>query len=77
MSVQKLLVPLQPQISKVVTGCYQPSPVRRVEIAKPDGGTRQLGTDRVIQQTIAQVLTAIFDPDFSEHSFSIPSPSIL
>lgn len=58
---------------QLVTGCYQPSPVRRVEIAKPDGGTRQLGiptvTDRVIQQAIAQVLTPIFDPDFSEHSF--------
>lgn len=53
---------------QLVTGCYQPSPVRRVEIAKPDGGTRQLGiptvTDRVIQQAIAQVLTPIFDPDF-------------
>ena len=58
---------------QLVTGCYQPSPVRRVEIAKPDGGTRQLGiptvTDRVIQQAIAQVLTPIFDPNFSEHSF--------
>ncbi len=45
---------------QLVTGCYQPSPVRRVEIAKPDGGTRQLGiptvTDRVIQQAITQVL---------------------
>lgn len=58
---------------QLVTGCYQPSPVRRVEIAKPDGGTRQLGiptvTDRVIQQAITQVLTPIFDPEFSEHSF--------
>ncbi|MDY0250919.1 MAG: reverse transcriptase domain-containing protein [Pseudomonas sp.] len=58
---------------QLVAGCYQPAPVRRVEIAKPDGGTRQLGiptvTDRVIQQAIAQVLTPIFDPDFSEHSF--------
>jgi len=58
---------------QLVTACYQPSPVRRVEIAKPDGGTRQLGIptviDRVIQQAIAQVLTPIFDPDFSEHSF--------
>ena len=55
------------------TGQYQPSPVRRVEIDKPDGGKRQLGiptiTDRVIQQAIAQVLTPIFDPDFSENSF--------
>ena len=52
---------------------YQPSPVRRAEIDKPDGGTRQLGiptiVDRVIQQAIAQVLTPIFDPTFSDNSF--------
>jgi RNA-directed DNA polymerase len=60
-------------MTELRSGQYQPSSVRRVEIDKPDGGKRQLGiptiVDRVIQQGIAQVLTPIFDPTFSDNSF--------
>ena len=61
-------------IQEIREGKYEPNPVRRVEIPKETKGEfRKLGVptvvDRVIQQTIAQKLTAIFEKQFSENSF--------
>ena len=60
-------------VLEILEGRYKPKPVRKVEIPKPDGGKRGLGipvvVDRVIQQAISQVLTEVFEPEFSEHSY--------
>ncbi|WP_244594129.1 group II intron reverse transcriptase/maturase [Rhodoblastus sphagnicola] len=59
--------------AQLLEGTYQPQPVKRVEIPKPDGGVRKLGVpcvvDRLIQQAMLQVLQERWDPTFSEHSY--------
>jgi len=60
-------------INDLLQGYYQPQAVRQVEIPKPKGGFRKLGiptvTDRIIQQAIAQVLSPVYEQEFSERSY--------
>jgi RNA-directed DNA polymerase len=77
MTVEQLKPYLQEHWAKIkeelLKGEYQPQPVRCVEIPKPQGGMRQLGiptvVDRLIQQALHQVLSPIFEPEFSESSY--------
>jgi RNA-directed DNA polymerase len=58
---------------QLLSGTYKPQPVKRVELAKPEGGVRKLGIptvlDRFVQQAVMQVLQGKWDQTFSNHSY--------
>lgn len=60
-------------ILELLAGSYEPKAVRQVEIPKPKGGVRKLGiptvTDRIIQQAISQVLSPVYEREFSDNSY--------
>lgn len=59
--------------ASLLNGRYQPKPVKRVDIPKPDGGTRSLGIptvmDRLVQQAVLQIMEPLYDPTFSSSSY--------
>lgn len=70
---EKLEINIELLHEKLKTNTYEPSPVRRVGIEKPDGGVRLLGVptvkDRVVQQAIVNIIEPIFDPTFHPSSY--------
>ncbi|MFN9327748.1 MAG: group II intron reverse transcriptase/maturase, partial [Cyclobacteriaceae bacterium] len=60
-------------VNRLLEGSYKPSPVRKVEIPKPQGGVRMLGiptvVDRMIQQAIYLALSPMYEKDFDNHSY--------
>ncbi len=77
MNIDELQIYLSKHIEEmqqsILNGSYKVSPVRRIEIDKPNGGKRKLGIptvrDRLIQQAISQQMNIYYDMHFSEHSF--------
>src|ERR1035437_5840223 len=65
---------------QLLSGTYEPKPVRRVEIAKPDGGMRKLGIptvlDRFIQQAVMQVLQEAVGPDVFRLQLRVPAGTV-